>query len=330
MTLGGAGTGVLVESHMGRPTKIEGNLDHPASLGATSIFGQASVLQLYDPDRSQTVTHLGQTRSWDDAATTLRGAMKNHGEPHGKGLRLLTETVVSPTLAGQLDDLLKKFPGAKWHQYEPINRDNACRAAKLAFGQHVQTRYDFRKADVVLSLDADFFTNDPASLRYVADFMSRRRVRTTEQDAQSAKMNRLYVVETEVTCTGAKADHRLALPPREIERFAQALSEHLASGGHFGDKEIRRQGDKEIGELREKWIAAVAKDLQTHRGRCLVVAGNRQPPGVHLLAHAINDRLGNVGQTVIYTKPIEVHPVEQTESLHELVATWNKTTSKRF
>ena len=186
MTLGGMAVGLLVESHLGRPTKIEGNPDHPASLGATDLFHQASVLTLYDPDRSQTVTHLGQTRTWDEALDVHpRRPCNSSAARRGAGLRLLTETVVSPTLGQQLHDLLKAFPEAKWHQYEPLNRDMAFRGAQLAFGRPVNTYYDFTKADVVLSLDADFLTCGPGNLRYVADFMSRRRVRTTETEAHA-------------------------------------------------------------------------------------------------------------------------------------------------
>jgi molybdopterin-containing oxidoreductase family iron-sulfur binding subunit len=308
MTLGGAAVGLLVESHLGRPTKIEGNPEHPASLGATDIYNQASVLTLYDPDRSQTVTYLGQTRTWDDALAALRSALDKQRPRRGAGLRLLTETVVSPTLAQQIQDLLKAFPEAKWHQYEPLARDAAYRGSVLAFGEYVNTYYDFSKADVVLSLDADFLTCGPGHLRYVADFMARRRVRTTAQDAAQAQMNRLYMVETAVSTTGAKADHRLALPAGAIEGFARAVAAKLgvaveggSSGGH------------------DNWIAAVAKDLEANPRRCVVLAGERQPPVVHLLAHVLNHRLGNVGQTVIHTAPIEPQPVEQAESLRVLV-----------
>src|SRR5437868_3527297 len=154
MCFGGDAVGLLVESHMGRPTKIEGNPDHPASLGGTDAFHQASVLTLYDPDRSQTVTHLGQTRTWDDALTALRNAMQQQRGSRGAGLRLLTETVVSPTLGQQLENLLKEYPEANWHQYEPLGRDMAHRGGMLAFGAAVNTYYDFQKADVVPSLDA--------------------------------------------------------------------------------------------------------------------------------------------------------------------------------
>jgi MoCo/4Fe-4S cofactor protein with predicted Tat translocation signal len=307
MTLGGAGVGLLVESHMGRPTKIEGNPDHPASRGATSIFHQASVLTLYDPDRSQTVTHLGQTRTWDDAVLALRSALQKLGA-RGTGLRLLTETVVSPTLAGQLENLLRRYPDAKWHQYEPINDDAVHQAAQFAFGEPLACRYDFSKADVILSLDADFLTSGPASLCYVADFSARRRVRTSAADAAQAQMSRLYVIETNLTCTGAKADNRLAVPPQEIEQFTRALAARLGVGA-IGDSGARY----------EKWVAAIAKDLQAHHGRGLVIAGQRQPAVVHLLAHALNEHLGNVGQTVQYTAPVAFRPVQQTDSLRELI-----------
>jgi molybdopterin-containing oxidoreductase family iron-sulfur binding subunit len=310
MTLGGAAVGLLVESHLGRPTKIEGNPDHPASLGATDLFHQASVLTLYDPDRSQTVTHLGQTRTWDEALSAIRTAMEAHRTRRGAGLRLLTETVVSPTLGQQLNDLLKAYPEAKWHQYEPVGRDMAFRAAQLAFGEPVNTYYDFTKAEVVLSLDADFLTCGPGNLRYIADFMSRRRVRTKKEDAHTATMNRLYMVETAVTNTGAKADHRLALRAHEIEDFARVIATLLGVPAG-GTRRTTVYGNWRLEEL--------AKDLQRHRGQCIVLAGQRQPPLVHVLAHALNDRLGNIGKTVFHSVPIEARPVDQLESLRELV-----------
>jgi molybdopterin-containing oxidoreductase family iron-sulfur binding subunit len=312
MTLGGTAVGLLVESHLGRPTKIEGNPDHPASLGATDRFHQASVLTLYDPDRSQTVTCLGQTRTWDGAFKVLRTAISKQRARRGAGLRLLTETVISPTLSWQLADLLEKFPEAKWHQYEPVNRDMAYRGAKLAFGEYVNTYYDFTKADVVLSLDADFLSGGPGHLRYVADFMSRRRVRTGAQQAQQAAMNRLYVVETNVTSTGAKADHRLALRAQEVEGLTRALAATLG---------VAVEGGLSSGH--DRWLAAVADDLQQHRSRCAVLVGDKQPPIVHLLAHVLNQQLGNLGQTVIHTAPIEARPVDHTKSLGELVEDMN-------
>jgi molybdopterin-containing oxidoreductase family iron-sulfur binding subunit len=317
MTQGGAGVGLLVESHLGRPTKIEGNPDHPGSLGATDLFNQASILTLYDPDRSQTVTLLGRTSTWEAAfgksrvngQTSIGMAMARQRQIRGAGLRILTETIVSPTLGRQLDELLKAFPEAKWHQYEPVNRDMAFRGARQAFGEPVNTIYQFDRADVVLSLDADFLTCGPGNLRYVADFMKRRRVPTTDHKSRDTKMNRLYVVETSVSSTGAKADHRLALRPSEMEGFAQALAARL---------EIRGTGPA-AKSPHGRWLDAVADDLQSSRGRSVVLAGDRQPPAVHALAHAINQRLENVGKTVLYSEPVASHPVDQAKSIRDLV-----------
>ena len=305
----GGGFGVLVESHEGRPTKVEGNPDHPASLGATTAIGQASVLDLYDPDRSATATYLGQTRTWPDAVAALRQALAQRHGDSGVRLRVLSEPLVSPTLVDQLHKLLAKYSDARWHTYEPLNRDNAYRGAELAFGRRVTPRYDFTKAEVVVSLDDDFLASGPGALRYTADFMGKRRVRTTPDNASESAMNRLYQLETDVSSTGAKADHRLALRPSQIEPLARALATRLGvdAGGPSDGPHAR-------------WIAALAKDLEAHRGHGLVLAGRSQPPLVHLLAHVLNDRLGNVGQTVVYLDPIAAQPVDQVASLRELAA----------
>jgi molybdopterin-containing oxidoreductase family iron-sulfur binding subunit len=315
MTLGGGAVGLLVESHMGRPTKVEGNPEHPASLGATDLYHQASVLTLYDPDRSQTATRLGQTATWDDALAALRGALEKQRSHRGAGFRLLTEAVVSPTLADQVEGLLSEFPEAKWHQYEPLGRDAAHRGSVLAFGEPVNTYYGFydlqkkeTTADVVLSLDADFLTCGPGNLRYVAEFTAGRRVRTTADGAGQARMNRLYVVETALTGTGAKADHRLALRMQEIPGFTRAVAARLKLPGVTGGEAAGH----------EKWVGAVAGDLENHRGRCVVLAGERQPAEVHLLAHAMNQHLGNAGKTVFHTAPVEARPADKTQSLREL------------
>jgi molybdopterin-containing oxidoreductase family iron-sulfur binding subunit len=329
VTLGGCGVGLLVETHQGRPTKIEGNPDHPASLGATDLYHQASILTLYDPDRSQTVTHLGQTRTWDQALTTLRSAIEERRSRSGAGVRLLTESVVSPSLGQQIEEFLRTFPQAKWHKYEPLGRDAAYRGAVLAFGEYVNTYYrfhdlerDHRRADVVLSLDADFLACGPGNLRYVREFMAGRRVRRGPADA--AQMNRLYMVETAVTSTGAKADHRLALRGSEVESFARALAAELQVPG--------APPAPELPEAARRWLRHAAADLRyldpspgqqrstsRPRGTTVVLAGDRQPAAVHALVHAINHHLGNTGKTVIHTAPVEARPVDQIASLRELV-----------
>jgi MoCo/4Fe-4S cofactor protein with predicted Tat translocation signal len=197
MTLGGVATGLLVESHEGRPTKIEGNPDHPASKGATDLFAQGSILTLYDPDRSQTLTQLGDIRPWSAFIAAVRGGLSAQAASKGAGLRILTETVASPTLAAQIQLVLAQNPGAKWIQWEPVNRDNARAGARAAFGQYVEPVYDLTRADVILSLEADFLSAEGAhNLYYMRQFASRRRV---EDGAEN--LSRLYVVEADHTVT---------------------------------------------------------------------------------------------------------------------------------
>ncbi len=303
VTEGGYAKGVLVESHMGRPTKIEGNPDHPASLGATDAVTQAAILGLYDPDRSKTLTSYGEIRSWTTFVDTLRAALGPQRISKGAGLRILTETVTSPTLAQQIKDLLADYPEARWHQYEPAARDNARAGGILAFGEAVEARYSFANADVVLSLDADFLGTGPGAVRYIRDFASRRKI-TSERP----EMNRLYVVESSISVTGASADHRLPVRPSQVEGFARAVAAGLAlavEGGTADHADL---------------VAALVKDLKRTDGRSVVVAGDAQPPAVHALAHAMNEKLGAVGKTVAYTAPVEAESVDRLASLKALVA----------
>ncbi len=296
MTLGGYANPLLVESHLGRPTKIEGNDQHPASKGGTDIFAQASLLGMYDPDRSQTVNSMGDVRSWQGFLSAIRGPLGAQKALQGAGIRLLTTTMSSPTLADQIRNFQKIYPQAKWHVYEPVNRDNVLEGAKMAFGQPVETRYDFSKADVIVSLDADFlYAGFPGNTRYIRDFASRRN--------PDGNMNRLYVIESTPSSTGAKADHRSPIKGAMIEAFARALAQN-----------------GEISAEYEKFVKSAVADLQAHQGSSIVIVGDHQPPAVHALAHSINAKLGNVGKTVFYTDPVDANPINQTESLKELVA----------
>src|SRR5882724_2676120 len=301
--------GVLVESHLGRPTKIEGNPEHPASLGATDAITQAAVLDLYDPDRSQTLTYLGDIRPWSSFLGAAREALGPQSATGGAGLRFLTGATTSPTLADQFHAVLQKFPKAKWHRYEPAGRHASRTAARQAFGEPLNTYYQLDKADVILSLDADFLCTGPANVRYARDFTARRRVR-----GQQTAMNRLYVVESTATPTGAKADHRLPLRAVDIETFAAAIAAGV--GANAADTSASSQM---AGGPHAKWIAAVVKDLQQHGGASAVIPGEQQSPAVHMLAHAINDALGNTGKTVIHTDPLDPNSVDDFDSLRELV-----------
>src|SRR3989440_2709446 len=233
-SLSGIATPLLVRSNEGRPTKVEGNPDHPSNAGstATDIFSQASILTLYDPDRSQTPLYRGDTRAWTSFVAEIRGLIEKEGDglkaKKGAGLRFLTETITSPSLAAQMKQILTDFPEAKWHQYEPVNRDNARAGAVMAFGQDVNTTYDFSKADRILSLGSDFLSAMPGTLRYARDYARRRGI-----DRDQTEMNRLYVIESTPTITGANADHRFSFRPTELARGFETI----AKAGYLSDQQ---------------------------------------------------------------------------------------------
>jgi len=306
MPLDGFARGVIAESHMGRPTKVEGNPQHPASLGATDVFMQASVLNLYDPDRSQAVHNAGIISNWDRFVSALSAQLQTQSSNQGQGLRILTETVTSPTLASQLSQLLKRFPKAKWHQYDALRRDFIYEGARRAFGEPLETVYRFDKADVILSLDADFLFFGPGSVRYAHDFADKRRI-----NGPQSGMNRLYVVESTPSVTGSMADHRLALAPSGIETVAKSAARGL--GVDLGAEKPEPPAPYAT------WLNAAIDDLKKHNGSSVVIAGDQQPTEIHRLAHAMNQALGNVGRTVVYTDAVNANPVNQAESLRELV-----------
>ncbi len=292
ISVGGIATGLLVESHLGRPTKIEGNPLHPASLGATDAAMQASVLTLYDPDRSQVVTRNGAIDSWGNFLSALSGARDIAGLKKGSGFRILTGTVTSPTLAGQIQDFLAAYPAAKWHQFEPCGR-HAVRAGSIAaFGKPVNTIYRFDRADVIVSLDADFLCSGmPGGLRYARDYSARRRASAADA---SARPPRLYVAEGTPSLAGGIADHRIRMRSSEVEAFADNLRADASN--------------------------SIAKDLSAHRGASIVIAGEHQSARVHAIAHALNQSLDNIGKTVLYTDPVEAKPLDEIASFGELVA----------
>jgi molybdopterin-containing oxidoreductase family iron-sulfur binding subunit len=308
MAIGGVATGLLVESHEGRPTKIEGNPLHPGSVGATDVFAQAAVLGLYDPDRSQTLTNVGEIRPWSAFLGAIRGALTAQQSSGGAGLRILTESINSPTLAAQIRDLLARFPSAKWHQWDPASREAARAGSKLAFGEYVEAQYHVDRADVILALDADFLGCGPGNLRYAREFAGRRRPENAD------RMNRLYAIESMPTSTGSRADHRLALKPSAIQAVARRIAAAVGVGSAPG-----QSGNASAA----KFADAVAKDLQAHRGSSLVIAGDGQPAVVHALAHAMNQALGNARSTVVYTDPVEAEPIDQMQSLRDLAGDMN-------
>jgi molybdopterin-containing oxidoreductase family iron-sulfur binding subunit len=302
MTLGGIATGLLVRSNEGRPTKIEGNPDHPGSFGATDVLAQASLLGLYDPDRSKEITYRGEPKAWQTFLNELRAKVNENRADGGAGIRFLSETITSPTLADQFEQLKKELPNAKWYQYEPINKDNVTAGAKMAFGSAVNPVYKFDQAQRILSLDADIFSG--FNVRYIKDFAKSRNFAEKKKD-----ISRLYAIETTMTLTGAKADHRLAVKPSQMAEIAKAIAAKLGvAGASSGYTE------------NAKWLEEMAKDLKLHSGKSIVIAGDHQPPIVHALVFAMNEALGNIGKTVEYLEPnVPNADTLQIDQLRELI-----------
>ncbi len=235
MPLAGVASGLVVESHMGRPTKVEGNKDNPGSLGATDVFAQCSTLGLYDPDRSRIVVNDGRLSTWDIFLAAISDAAGSL-PMSGAGFSILTEVITSPSLAAQIKAVQARFPQAKWHQYEPLGRDNVRAGAQLAFGKPVNTVYKLDQADVIVSLDADFINCGPGHVRYARDFASRRVI-----DGTSQNLNRLYVVESMPTTTGGIADHRHSVRASDVGRFAQELAAAAELMGFAGNSGPQRR-----------------------------------------------------------------------------------------
>ncbi len=303
ISLGGIGTGVLAESHMGRPTMVEGNDKHPDSLGAIDCFTQASVLGLYDPDRSQVVKHGRAIGTFDGFLLAAITALDAQRPKAGAGLRILTETVTSPSLARQIQALLKEFPKAVWHQYEPAAPHAQRTGLTAYFGAPVIPRHHVEKADVILSLDADFLANGSGRIADAMAFGARR-------EPEASGMNRLYTVEPTMTVTGSISDHRLPLLAQEILAFTVALASELG----YELPGVLKEG-KLLAFMKPHaaLIAALAADLKKSAGKSLVLVGAGQPALVHALAAAINHLLNNDGSdgTVEYASPPDAHPEDQ-------------------
>lgn len=303
MSIGGIATGLLAKSFDGRPIKIDGNPHHPGSLGGTDALAQASLLDMYDPDRSKTVLYRGSPSAWPNFMTAIRTAVEENRKDGGAGVRFLTETVTSPTLIAQMRQIATELPNSRWVQYEPVNSDNAMAGAKIAFGSPAHTVYKFEAAERILSLDADIFSG--FNSRYKTDFGKSRAF-----SEEKKEINRLYVVETTVSLMGAKADHRLAAKPSQMAEIAKAIAKVLGVAGASSTYTDNAA-----------WIAAMAKDLLAHKGRSVVVAGDNQPPVVHALAHAMNGILESAGKTVVYTEPMQPFADKaQIDQLRELIA----------
>jgi molybdopterin-containing oxidoreductase family iron-sulfur binding subunit len=276
LDLGGFGRGVLCTSIEGRPIKVEGNPQHPASLGATDPFAEAAVLSLYDPDRSQAVRTAGEISNWAAFLDTLKPRLEDLAARNGDGLRILTGPISSPTLLRQIDELRRRLPKLQWHVHDPLEDSAAHQGSLLAFGRLAISAPRLGEVDVIVSLDADPLGPGPMQIVNARGFSDRRRVRS-----DGADIGRLYAIESSPTLTGANADHRLALPPARIADFAVAIARGLGA---------------DLPEIALPTATAafqqeVSRDIAAHRGRALVVVGPTLPPDIHALCHWINAQL---------------------------------------
>nr|MDQ2668789.1 oxidoreductase [Gemmatimonadota bacterium] len=319
MSLGGYGTGLLVTSHEGRPTKVEGNPDHPASLGAAGIYEQASVLQLYDPHRAREVRVGRKTSSWAALADTFSPqTIRTRAGSRGAGLRLLLEPTSSPLVAAMLARVQTAMPDSRIYFHSALGDGASLQAAHDSLGASVIAQHDFRSADVVISLGADFCASGPYNLRYARDFGARRRI-------TSPAPSRLYVAECSPSPTGTIADHRVAASPAALGRIAAALLAAVA-GDARGAGNIpagtTTNGAESIPltSTQRAWVNGAVNDLLANRGRGIVIAGAQQPADVHAMAHALNAAVGNVGSTVHYTGSPILHAGESGRDLATLAA----------
>ncbi|HEY6825074.1 MAG TPA: 4Fe-4S dicluster domain-containing protein, partial [Steroidobacteraceae bacterium] len=289
LTRGGYAHGVLIESNTGRPTKIEGNPAHPASLGATGAIEQGRILELWDPERSRAALHLGQISSWDSFDDALLDPAAPWRRSAGDGLRILSGHVSSPTLLAQRQRLLERYPRARWHEHEAVGRASVYEGTRFAFGRPLEPLFHFDRAAIVVSLEADFLGEEPGQVRYAREFAAGRR-------PERGTMSRLYVAECMPSLTGVAADARMPCRPSEVVTIAQQIAAHL---------------DGRAEDQVNPWLRAVLADLHTHRGRSLVLAGAGQPARVHALTHYINGALGNLGSTVEFIAPGGAVPAQE-------------------
>jgi molybdopterin-containing oxidoreductase family iron-sulfur binding subunit len=315
----GDAVGLLVECHEGRPTKIEGNEQHPSSSGRADLLAQATILDLYDPERSTTPRKGGRPGSWDDFESDLTAHLSAQDKDQGARLRILMPPTLSPTVLRMRAAVAQRFPKARVHSWSAVGDSNAREGARIAFGQPLNTLASFDKARVILSLDSDFLQTESGNVHANVTFASGRRLRSSHDP-----MSRLYVVEPARTTTGNCADHRLRLPASEIEAYALALTAELSRKGvAIGDLPASLQAAAVDVAIPAKWISALAADLVANKGRAVIVVGARQPASLHALAHVLNAGLGAVGPVVTYaptSDPDELDAVADITALTSAMA----------
>ncbi len=322
MQLGGAAMGLLVTSYDGRPIKVEGNPSHPSSLGSTSAIQQASLLELYDPDRSQEIVRREGDREfvadWNEFTEFARQHFGSLRGKRGQGLRFLAEADSSPTVKALRERLLVDFPQAAWHEYEAVSRDNEREGTRLVYGSPKRPQPNLARAKTIVSFDDDFLLDHPFAVRNARDFTEGRR-------PSEHGISRLYVVESCYSTTGTMADRRIPVTPSEISAVAGCLgaklvAEHglrLPPGADGLQRMLERFREHPL-HKKEDAIESMARDLMAQRGHSLLLAGPRQPAAIHALVHSLNLALGNVGRTLEYNDDPEYDRTTHRESIAEL------------
>jgi molybdopterin-containing oxidoreductase family iron-sulfur binding subunit len=317
LSVRGEALGVLAESHEGRPTKIEGNPDHPASAGGASLIAQAAIMDLYDPDRSNAVRRGGKKlEDSEEFDKVLSELARSLGADAGK-VRVLMPPTTSPTVLRLRKAIREKYPHLRFHTWAPVSESNQQQGLKAAFGQAMRAVADY-SARVILSLDCDFLQTEQGSVRAAKAFAKGRRV---EKPADADRMTRLYAIESVMTVTGSNADHRLRLPASRMDAYLRALANELASahGVELGPLKSTVAGAAPT-EVPEKWIKLVAKELAAHKGQSVIAVGRHLPAHVHALAAVLNDALANGGKTVAYAPAADpLEPADLAADLKALV-----------
>jgi molybdopterin-containing oxidoreductase family iron-sulfur binding subunit len=298
--LDGYASGVVVKHVMGRPVNVDGNPEHPASLGAIDVYGQAQLLDFYDPDRSAEIMQGNIPAARVNLDAALSDQRVHLAAGHGAGLRILTGSVTSPTLIAQIEAVQQQYPEAQWIQWDPISRDAARQASWIAYGRPLEMIAYLDKADVLLSIDGDLLSSAPGRLRYARDFASRR------NPSRTASMSRVYAIEPTPTLIGSVADHRFIAGPTDLRRIVMAVA---ASVLHNAPT-IPEPG----------WVDPLVTDLKAARGRVLMHVGAAQPPELHALALAINEALGARGVTFDLIEPAVPPAVLQADAMGALIA----------
>jgi molybdopterin-containing oxidoreductase family iron-sulfur binding subunit len=318
MEVGGNAQALLVRSYDGRPIKVEGNDLHPINKGATDVIAQGTLLEMYDPDRSQhprvKVAGGYEARNWNEfqgAAGELFTQIRAGG---GAGFAILSEAQSSPSVRRLKARIAEELPQSTWVEYEPFSRDNEIAGTRIAFGRALRPHYRLDKAAVIADFDADILFSHPAFIKHARDFASTR-------DTNHDSVSRLYSIESGYSQTGVLADHRIAVASGNIHVYLVQLAGALVAGGLALEGALQAKVQEAAGRSEaDPRVAVIAKDLLANKGRCVIAVGERHAPATHALAHALNLALGAQGATLTYTEEPDADRASHFEALQSLTA----------